>query len=128
MIILKCVNSKMINLIDHRLLLNVVAPKGVICTLLVSRNLPANDLSPIRMRQVSDGFKSYMIHVFVTIFNGYLFCPILSYSVDKLLFGRRFHFDSKQNKSSSQKSSVGFTYGLSGGCATSRFSSPPRKP
>ena len=40
MIILKCVNSKMINLIDHRLLLNVVAPKGVICTLLVSRNLP----------------------------------------------------------------------------------------
>ena len=31
---------KMINLIGHRILLNVVAPNGVVCALLVSRSLP----------------------------------------------------------------------------------------
>lgn len=52
-------------------------------------------LSPICTRQVSDGFNLYMIHVFVTIFNGYIFCPISPYSVDKLLFGKGFQFDSQ---------------------------------
>lgn len=69
-----------------------------------------NILSSIRRRQVSDGFKSYMIHVFVTIFNGYPFFPILPYSVDELAFGRLFHFNSKQSYSSSQKSSVGLGF------------------